>query len=188
MQFVKNITISLSGLILTIIGEYLVFRVYTHIEFDIVFGLLGIISFIIIFTGCILFLTPFFNLWIELDKQLKSTQSKYRNLINVVAFFLSCIPFIVAGKVFYYYTGKYHTEQLQQNGVVTKVKIKSEITGNNSRHDLYFDFIHNGEKWEGSLGHWKYEVGDSVEIIYSSENPNEVSYYELFKAEYNSCQ
>lgn len=180
MQFLKNITIGLLGLALTTIGEYLAFRVYTQIEFDIVFGLLGIISLISIFLGCILFLAPFLNLWIELDKQLKSTQSKYRNLINVVAFFLYCVPFIVSGKVFYYYIGKYHKEQLQQYGVVTKVKIKSEITGNNSRHDLYFDFIHNGEKWEGSLGHWKYEVGDSVEIIYSSENPNEVEYYELF--------
>ncbi len=176
----KNIILGLTGIVLTVIGEYFAFRVYSNIEFDVIYGLLGIIAFLSIFIGCILFLTPIFKLWIKLDKQLNGAHPIHRSVINILAFFLSLIPFIVAGKVFYHFTGKYHSEQLKQHGIVTKVKIHSEIKGNNSRHDLCFDFMHNGKKWEGMLASWNYEVGDSAAIIYSAENPNEMEWYQLY--------
>lgn len=183
----KNLLFIIVGLALTVLGEYLAFWVYTNIEYDIVMGLLGILAFCSIFIGVIFLVSPYINLWIKVDKQLNTKQPIYRGAINTGAFLLLTIPFIAAGMVFYSLTSQYHDDQLKQYGVVTRIKIQSEITGSNSRHDMCFEFKHNGEKWEGMLGYWNYEVGDSADIIYSSENPNEVAWYELYLANNTSA-
>lgn len=176
----KHLILSIFGIVLAILGEYLAYYVYTNIQQDTLNGCLGVIAFVAIFIGVIMVLSPFITLWEGIHKRLETTKPVYRNLIHVIGFLFLTVPFFVAGKVFYHFTGKYHIEQLKQHGIVTKVKIQSEIKGNNSRHDLCFDFMHNGKKWEGMLDHWNYQVGDSAVIIYSAENPNEVEWYQLY--------
>ncbi len=61
--------------------------------------------------------------------------------------------------------------------------LESEIKGRSSRHDLCFTFRHNQRTWHGMLDHGQYEVGDSAVIIYSSQNPNEVEWFEKYTRE-----
>ena len=61
------------------------------------------------------------------------------------------------------------------------MKITRKIDGQNSRHDLLFKYDYNGKSFDGMLHRWKYKVGDSALVIYSSENPGEVAWYYRYK-------
>lgn len=180
----KKLLIFLAGVSIAILGEMLAYYVYTsYTQGGLVNGLLGIIAFIAILIGLILAISPFFPFLENIEKRLK--------LKNKILYVTACIfalvvfisPLVAAVVTFYHFTGKYDEEQLEQFGIVKKVLIEDEITGRNSRHDLCFSFWHDSKLWEGMMGAWKYQVGDSAEIIYSSNNPNVTAWYRKYLEE-----
>ena len=181
MKTIKIIATVIIGISIAFLGELLAYHVFANYnQGGWINGFLGITAFIAIFGGVILTIAyP-----ISLAGKAEAYFNKKGNFINFLAgtsaFLFMTAPFVIATVTFYHFTGKYHDEQLEQFGMVTTVRIESEITGENSRHDLCFRFKHHGKTWKGMLDFWHYQVGDSVEVIFSSENPNETEWYQKY--------
>lgn len=177
----KIIVDSLLGIAFILFGELLAYYVFTSIEQGGFFlGLLGITAFVVIITGIVFLLMAPFKFFFRTEDIINEKPIWYKYSIRILSYFLGIAPFMMAGLIFYHYTRNYHDSQLEQFGVVKQVLIDGEIKGKNGRNDLTFSFLHNGRKWSGSEDKWKYKIGDSVPIIYSSQNPNELEWYRKY--------
>lgn len=177
----KALLTTIAGITLAILGEMLAFYVYSsYNQGGLINGLLGTCAFVAILTGVIMTISYPIRYANKIWIRLKGKSQVIKNALGVFIFFLLSTPFIIALVAFYHYTGKYHDEQLEQFGIVKKVIINAETSRNNSIHNLYFQFNHDGKVWDGSLDAWEYQVGDTVEIIYSSQNPNETEWYKKY--------
>lgn len=177
----KKLITALLGIILAILGEMLAYYVFaSKTQGGFFMGFLGITAFVAIIVGIILTIINPIKYAEKLHLRLKGKSKWLLNLTGILGFFTFLAPFVAAVLVFYHFAGNYHDEQMAKFGIITKVKLQSEISGFNSRHDLCFSFTHEGKTIDGMLDHWIYEVGDSVEIIYSGENPNEVEWYKEY--------
>jgi hypothetical protein len=174
----KTLLTTIAGIALTILGEMLAFYVYSSInQGGLINGLFGTNAFVSILSGVIMTISYPMKYSNKIWIQFKGKSKIVKNLLGTFIFFFLSIPFVIAVVAFYHFTGKYHDEQLENFGIVKTVVIESETVRNNSIHNLYFHFNHDGRIWEGSLDAWEYHVGDTVEIIYSSQNPNETEWY-----------
>lgn len=172
------------GIALAITGEILAFYVYSNYsQGGFINGLLGISAVIAILLGIVLALSYPIKYAEQLEVRLKEKSKLIKFLTGSIIFIVFITPFVVAVAAFYHFTETYHEEQLEKYGVVTTVIIQSEINDKNNRHDLCFQFMHDGITWEGMLDRWNYTVGDTVEIIYSSQNPNEHEWYKKYTAD-----
>ncbi|MFZ4797452.1 MAG: hypothetical protein ACOYMA_08145 [Bacteroidia bacterium] len=176
----KLITTIFLGLALAVMGEILAFYVYSKIDQGgILNGLIGITAFFSIFFGTII-ISIYPEEYIKKNVRFKIKSNYLNFLIGSTLFIIFKLPFVLAIMIFYHFTGNYHDNQLKQFGIVKTVFIESEITGKNSRHDLCFQFNHNGKIWDGMLDAWQYQIGDSAQIIYSSQNPNETEWFNKY--------
>jgi hypothetical protein len=175
---------SLLGLMAIVLGELLAYYVFTSIkQGGFLMGLLGVLAFISILGGCLLLIAPLLDYAAPLEAWRKKQSRLLRTSLSLLFFSLAMSPFVASVVIFYHFSGRYHDEQIAQFGTLTTVYIEGEIKSENSRHDLYFSFEHEGKIWEGMLDAWHYQVGDSAQIIYSSNNPNEVEWYQKYLEE-----
>ena len=171
----------IAGLILVYLGEELALYVYANYYLNSALALLGILSVVILFTGASFISYPIIKWGPKFDKWAKN-KSKFVKAFTYPPLIVICIlPHITSIVLFYKNSNQYHLEQLDNFGVKQKVKITRKKDGKNSRHDLLFKYDHNGKSFDGMLHRWKYNVGDSALIIYSSENPGEVAWYYRYK-------
>ena len=168
------------GLVLFICGEYFGNRVFTYYDQKSFIWIIGILAVIMVFVGTALILEVPFRVLNNQYYKFIEKNKVIANLFCVPMFFLAILLFVLPATVFYYYSGKYHKEQIDHFGVTQDIIIDNESHGKNSNNYSDFTFYHKGEKWRGSLRTWKYKLGDSAKIIYSSENPNEVEWYERY--------
>lgn len=181
MKLFKYLSI---GVLLTLSGEYLAYYVYTSIDQGgFLLGFLGVLAFVLICLGVVALLYYPLSKADQWDAYLLTQSKAIRALGITISIVLLALPFVAAIFTFYHFTGEYHKEQIAKYGVVQKVYLDKEIRGRSGRHDLCFEFTHNDKEWKGMLDHWQYEVGDSAEIIYSSQNPNEVEWFEKYTRE-----
>ena len=177
----KTLLIVIFGILLALFGEWLGYFVYTSkIQGGFLMGLLGFTAFVTVFGGVILIWYPLIKSEEKINQWLinKNKLVKFSTYISLTTYFLT--PPIFAIVCFYHFTNIYTNNQLAEFGIKQRVKITRQITGKNSRHDLLFKFNHEGKNWDGMLDSWKYNIGDSAEIIFSSDNPNEVEWYLKF--------
>ena len=184
MSLKETLLAIISGILLAAFGEWLAYYVYTSkVQGGFYLGFLGIIAFIAVLIGATLVAIP---LAITMDKSsgwLKAKSVFVRTPIYLFGVLYSIAPFVLAVVTFYHFANKYTFHQLKTYGVRQTVVITDEIIGRNSRHDLLFEYEHEGKIWEGMIDHWKYNVGDTVDIIYSTDNPHEVAWYDKFTQE-----
>ncbi len=182
-------TTIIAGIALVILGEMLAFYVYSrYTQGGLINGFLGISAFLAIVIGALLFIRYPVHYADIIRIKYRGKNELIKFIMGTFIFIFTPTPFILAVVAFYHFTGKYHDEQLDKFGVVKKVLIEKEIIGRNSRHDLCFSFNHEGKTWGGMLDNWVYHVGDSVEIIYSSQNPNETEWYRKYLEEIKETQ
>ncbi|GEM_PF-3817440 len=177
----KKVLVTLLGVAVTVLGEMLAYHVFTSItQGGFLMGLKGVTAFVTILGGLALMV---YHPLISAEKAEVHLKEKGKLVLysfRSVALIAIVAPFVLAIVAFYHFTGKYHDEQIEKYGIVQKVLIETEITGRNSRHDLCFRYTHDGKTWDGMLSAWEYQVGDSAEIIFSSQNPNEVEWYQRY--------
>ena len=180
---ISNYKSSIAGILLAVFGEVLGYYVYASFTHGIINTIFGLISFFAIAVGTFLAVYPLILLIekIRLRKTVKG--SVLSKMINGLSMLIGILSFVLAWGMFYYFTGQYHKSQISKYGTVQKVVILSEIRGRNSRHDLCFQFNHDGKVWKGMLDAWKYRIGDTVDIIFSGRNPNEQEWYRKFLEE-----
>lgn len=170
-----------TGFLLFYIGEEIAFYVYKYYYQNSNLAILGIFAVIIILIGATLITAPLILKW---SPKLGEWVNEKNKLTRAITYTLLLIflftPHITSIVLFNRRSDRYHLEQLEKFGVVQKIKITGKIDGQNSRHDLLFEYEYNGKKYHGMLNRWKFQVGDSALIIYSSQNPSEVSWYKKF--------
>lgn len=177
MQHLKTILTVIIGILIAVLGEVLAFTVYSnHDQGGFMNGLLGVVAFITILLGAILVVYPLVAYTDKMELYLSKKANYIKFVFRSVAFVFFIAPFVVAALAFYHFTEQYHDTQLRQFGTVTKVLIEHEIRGSNSIN-------HDGNIYDGMLDAWEYQVGDSVEVIYSANNPNEKEWYRKYLKE-----
>lgn len=180
----KAVLTSIVGLLVVVLGELLAFDVYANKDQGGFWnGFFGILAFLFILFGIIMMLYFPLNSIGKLEESFNNRSKWLKNSVGMLVITLFFTPFAIAVIVFYHFTGAYHDQQLKDHGKVTKVYIEQEIIGFRSRHDLCFRFWYEDKEWDLMLDHWEYEVGDSVDIIFSTENPNEIEWYQKYLLE-----
>lgn len=168
------------GILLFGCGEYLGYRVFISYNQNSLLGIVGIIAVIMTFWGMFLIIeTPLLFL-ADLSDKLKSKNKLIHFALFIPIFILTISLFAIPVIVHSHYSDKYHKEQIDNFGVIQDIIIDNESHGKNSNNYSDFSFYHNGIERRGSLRTWNYRLGDSAKIIYSSENPNEVDWYEKY--------
>lgn len=182
----------LAGIALIYFGEELALYVYANYYLNSAMGWLGLLAFIILLTGSLLVCIPIAKLGQEFDDWTKqNNKSKLFKALTFTPLILLCFsPFVVSVLIFYNESSSYKRDHLEKYGVVKKAEITGTIDGLRSRHDLLFTFTHEGKTYEGMLDRWIYNgrdsiknVGDSILIIFSTENPGEQEWYYKFREE-----
>jgi uncharacterized membrane protein len=176
----KKILRFLLGVSLFVGGEYLGYEVFINYNQNSLLGIVGILAVVMSFGGMFLIIeTPILflaNLCDEYKNKNKLTHFILFIPMIIMAISLFALPVIV----YTHYSEKYHKEQIDKYGVIQNIIIDNESHGKNSNNYSDFSFYHNGIEWRGSLRTWNYRLGDSAKIIYSSENPNEVEWFEKY--------
>ncbi|GAB5556830.1 MAG: hypothetical protein SchgKO_10430 [Schleiferiaceae bacterium] len=188
----KTLLSALAGLALIFLGEELAMYVYSNYYQNTALGWLGVLAVIILLAGSILVCIPIVNMSQQFDQWTKKTnKSKLFKALTFTPLLVLCFsPFVASVVIFYKQSLQFKREHLEKFGVVKKVEITGTIDGMRSRHDLLFSFEHDGVTYEGMLDRWVYGgqdsmkyVGDSIAIIFSSDNPGEQAWYYNFKQE-----
>ena len=177
----KTLITIVIGLVLIFLGEELALYVYANYYLNSSLALLGILAFTIIASGATLITYQLAKQTTNFDQWVKDKSIIIKALIYPPLLIICLTPYISSVVLFYKNTNAYHQEQLDNHGVIAKVKITDKIDRLKSRHDLLFRYEYDGTTYKGMLNRWKYDVGDSVLILFSSENPGEVAWYEKYK-------
>lgn len=180
----------LAGVALIFFGEEIAMYVYSNYYQNSALAWLGFLAVIMLFAGSILACIPIVNMSQSFDNWTKKTnKSKLFKALTFTPLIILCFaPFIASVGIFIKRSSGYKWDHLERYGIVKKVEITGTIDGMRSRHDLLFSFQHEGVTYEGMLDRWIYNTGDSVKnvgdsilMIYSSENPGEQAWFYRFK-------
>jgi hypothetical protein len=173
---------SLFYLAVILLGLFVAFKVWWTQDGT---AFLGILAFFMVTFGCLLFSISFsrvcfgknidFDIYTFTDKESLAIFKKKNGhkVATKISTIISCffIAFIVVIIVLFVKTLKvYEFKQLSEYGVRQKVMIKKiKFTGKGDDQAV-FDFYFNGIKHSNSLTKKELIVGDSTEIIFSSQN------------------
>jgi hypothetical protein len=173
------------GALLFVSGEYLGYRLFTNDNQSSLIGLLGILAVLMTFIGMALILEIPYLYLNRLYHKKMVTNKVIANIVCIPMLVLIISSFVIPVMVYTHHSHKYHKEQINKYGVMQDIIIENESHGKNSNNYSDFSFYHNGKKWRGSLRTWNYRLGDSAKIIYSSQNPNEMEWYEKYLKQKN---
>lgn len=103
-----------------------------------------------------------------------------------VATLVTCLFFgLVGPSVYFFYkaTQQWETYQLTRYGQYQKVEIKDVRKKGKGRPYAFFDYYLNGKRYSNDLSQKDFNIGDSVEIIFSTEDPEILEWSEDFVKE-----
>ncbi|MBI1184936.1 hypothetical protein GC194_11735 [bacterium] len=170
----------IAGLCLVFFGEELALYVYKYYYKNSNLAILGILAVVILMFGSTFISWPIIRWSSKIDKRVKKWNKPAKVIAYTSILVIFFIPHMASIVLFYKNTDEYHIKQLDAYGITQMVYIAGKIEGENSRHDLLFEYNHDGEIFNGMLNRWKFQVGDSALIIYSSENPSELEWYQKY--------
>lgn len=99
---------------------------------------------------------------------------------------VTCLFFGLAALSFYLFykaTQQWETYQLTRYGQYQKVEIKDVRKKGKGRPYAFFDYYLNGKRYSNDLSQKDFNIGDSVEIIFSTEDPEILEWSEDFVKE-----
>lgn len=103
----------------------------------------------------------------KIDEQTKKTLFKSNFILGFSIIIVTILIFILS-------TNYYEKQQLENYGVIEK--IKTEHVSYDIKQNKYFAITYNQKNNHTYLSLDNYEIGDTIEIIYSTRNPNIIKY------------
>jgi len=173
--------------LLIVLGLYIGFLVHwTHSGVR----LMGILACIIVGFGSLLFaisLTKlFFPDFREIDLGSLFNREKYnmfkktlgRQFKIFITTYISIwlITFVGCGYWYFSFTSTYKIRQLEKYGQIQKVKVNDIVIFHNLGRQVEFDYYFKNEKYTNRLLSDDIQIGDSVDIFFSTQNPDLVSW------------
>ena len=193
MTKIQALKYSLLNALLILIGAFIFYKVFWKNDGS---RLLGLIGFCFVSFGSILLSVSLTRIIIntktDFDFTTLSNPKKYQILkekigvtklrvINTMYASLTIIIFASTAYEVFNYVNEYKINQLKNFGQLQKVRINDIHRTTKGGPYVSFEFYFNGKKFEDRLSRNNYNVGDSVKIIFSTNNPDIVIWAEDFE-------
>ncbi|MES2593439.1 MAG: hypothetical protein V4608_16270 [Bacteroidota bacterium] len=194
MTKVQAIKQSLIYILIILFGAFITFKVWWTTDGA---RLFGVISFFLVGFGSLLLSISLTRIIIpnktDFSFTVLSDKKKYQILKNEIGptkikvinvTYISLFLILLVGTAYTLVTSlnSYEKDQLKTYGQLQKVRINDiHYKGKGSAY-AFFDFYLNGKKYSNNLSPKNYRIGDSVTIIFSTNNTDIVEWVDDFAA------